>query len=64
MAEIKTGIQDDNYIEVLSGVKKGDMIVSGPYSVVARKLKSGNIVRKVKEEELFSDGKKKKTEDE
>ena len=63
MAEIKTGIQDDTYIEVLSGIKKGDEVVSGPYSVVARKLKKGDIVRKVKEDELFSDGKKKKDEE-
>ena len=61
-AEIKTGIQDDNYIEVISGIKKGDEVVSGPYSVVARKLKKGDVVRKVKEDELFSDGKKKKVE--
>jgi len=62
MAEIKTGIQDDNYIEVVAGIKKGDEVVSGPYSVVARKLKKGDVVRKVKEDELFSDGKKKKDE--
>jgi HlyD family secretion protein len=63
MAEIKTGVQDDTYIEVLDGIKVGDEVVSGPYSTVARKLKAGNVVRKVKEDELFSDGKKKKTED-
>ncbi|WP_353482613.1 efflux RND transporter periplasmic adaptor subunit [Haliscomenobacter sp.] len=63
MAEIKTGVQDDSYIEVLEGIKAGDVVVSGPYSTVARKLKAGNVVRKVKEDELFSDGKKKKTED-
>ena len=31
-------------------------------AVVARKLKKGDVVRKVKEDELFSDGKKKKDE--
>ena len=39
--EVKTGIQGNEYIEVLSGVQEGDMIVTGPYSAVSRKLKSG-----------------------
>jgi HlyD family secretion protein len=63
MVEVKTGIQDDTYIQVISGVKKGEKVVSGPYSTIARKLKSGDVVRVVKEDELFSDGKKKKNED-
>ena len=39
--EVKTGIQGNEYIEVLSGVQEGDMVVTGPYSAVSRKLKSG-----------------------
>ena len=41
MAEVKTGIQDDTYIEVLSGVKEGDEIVIGPYTAVSRKIGIG-----------------------
>lgn len=39
--EVKTGIQDNDYIEVLSGLQEGETVVTGPYSAISRKLKSG-----------------------
>ncbi len=39
---IKTGIQDDTNIEVLSGLKKGDVVIVGPYTTVAKDLNSGD----------------------
>ncbi|MEO6039212.1 MAG: HlyD family secretion protein, partial [Saprospiraceae bacterium] len=36
-----TGIQGNEYIEVLSGLLEGDVVVTGPYSAVSRKLKGG-----------------------
>lgn len=53
MVEVKTGIQDNNYIEVLSGLEIGQEIITGPYSAVARRLEEGSEVRVVTEEELF-----------
>ncbi|MBP7184300.1 MAG: efflux RND transporter periplasmic adaptor subunit, partial [Saprospiraceae bacterium] len=44
LAEVKTGIQDDSYIQILSGLNKGETVVIGPYNTVARKLKSGDKV--------------------
>ena len=41
---IKTGIQDDANIEVLSGLKKGDIVITGPYTTVAKELNSGDKV--------------------
>ena len=40
--EVKTGIQDNDYIEVLSGLQADETVVTGPYSAIARKLKSGS----------------------
>lgn len=40
--EVKTGIQDNNHIEVLSGLQEGEKVVTGPYSTIAKKLKSGS----------------------
>lgn len=40
--EVKTGIQDNDYIEIVSGLQEGETVVTGPYSAVARKLKSGS----------------------
>ncbi len=41
---IKTGIQDDTNIEVISGLKKGDQVITGPYTTVSKELNSGDIV--------------------
>lgn len=54
MVEVKTGIQDDSYIQILSGLKLGEQVVAGPYAAVSRKLKSGTRIQIVKKEELNS----------
>ncbi len=41
---IKTGIQDDTNIEVISGLKKGDVVITGPYTTVSKDLNSGDVV--------------------
>jgi HlyD family secretion protein len=41
---IKTGIQDDTNIEVVTGLKKGDVVITGPYSTVTKELNSGDKV--------------------
>jgi HlyD family secretion protein len=41
---IKTGIQDDTNIEVKSGLKKGDVVITGPYTTVSKELNSGDMV--------------------
>jgi len=41
---VKTGIQDDTNIEVISGIKKGDVIIVGPYNTVSKELNSGDKV--------------------
>jgi HlyD family secretion protein len=48
---IKTGIQDDANIEVLTGLKKGDVVITGPYSTVSKDLNSGDKVTTDKVEE-------------
>jgi len=51
--KVKTGIQDDKNIIILSGLAKGDEVVSGPYSIVSKTLKHGNKINKVSKEMLF-----------
>ncbi len=41
---IKTGIQDDKNIEVTSGLKKGEVVITGPYTTVAKELNGGDKV--------------------
>ncbi|WP_282784795.1 efflux RND transporter periplasmic adaptor subunit [Phaeodactylibacter xiamenensis] len=53
MQKVKTGVQDDTYIEVVEGLKEGEEVVTGPYAAVARKLKSGEEIQIVDEDELY-----------
>ncbi|OYX85495.1 MAG: efflux transporter periplasmic adaptor subunit [Flavobacteriales bacterium 32-34-25] len=41
---VKTGIQDDTNIEILSGLKNGDNVIVGPYTIVSKELNSGDKV--------------------
>jgi HlyD family secretion protein len=51
LREVKTGISDFENIEILSGLKEGETIISGPYITVSKKLKEGELVTKKKVEE-------------
>ncbi len=51
--KVRTDIQDMSHIEVLSGVKDGDQVVTGPYTVVSKMLKDGMKVKVVPKDELF-----------
>ena len=39
--KVSTGISDDTYMEIKSGVQPGDEVISGSYSAISRKLKDG-----------------------
>jgi HlyD family secretion protein len=39
--KVTTGISDDTYMEIKSGVQPGDEVISGSYSAISRKLKDG-----------------------
>ncbi|RLD81994.1 MAG: efflux RND transporter periplasmic adaptor subunit [Bacteroidetes bacterium] len=54
LKEVKTGIQDDNYIEIISGLKDSVEIVTAPYSVISKKLKKDMLIEKVDKDKLFS----------
>ena len=60
MQEVKTGIQDNNYIEITEGLSLEDEIIVSPYSAISRQLKNDMPVQVVTEEELFQGDKKNK----
>ncbi len=42
---VETGIADDRFFEIKSGLAEGDRIVTGPYSAVSRTLEDGELIR-------------------
>ncbi|MEP6749786.1 MAG: efflux RND transporter periplasmic adaptor subunit [Bacteroidota bacterium] len=50
---VKTDIQDINNIEITSGLKEGDMVITGPYGTISKILKDGDIVNVVDKDKLF-----------
>lgn len=50
---VKSGVQDINYIEIVSGLKEGVEIVIGPYEAISKTLKDGDKVKVVPKDKLF-----------
>ncbi len=61
MIKVETGIQDNEYIQIVSGLTADQEVIIGPYSTVSRKLKNGLAVEKKEKEE--EDKKKDKKKD-
>ncbi|MFT4156208.1 efflux RND transporter periplasmic adaptor subunit [Parafilimonas sp.] len=59
MSEVKTSIQDINNIEVTSGLKADEQIITGPYDVVSKTLKNGDKVKVVNKDQLVKSFEKK-----
>jgi HlyD family secretion protein len=51
--DVKTGIQDNNYIEIISGVNPGEKVISAPFSAISKKLSDSTLVEIVTKEDLF-----------
>jgi HlyD family secretion protein len=51
--DVKTGIQDNSFIEILSGVALNDKVISAPFSAISKKLSDSTLIEIVKKEELF-----------
>lgn len=56
LREVKTGISDFENIEIISGLKEGDEVISGPFLVVSKQLKDNDAV--VKKDPKKAGGKK------
>lgn len=55
MVAVKSGIQDNTYIQILDGLNDGDEVITGPYRAVSRTLENGEAVEKVDKENLFKE---------
>lgn len=57
MKKVKTGIQNNMFIEITEGITLEDEVITGPYRAVSKKLKDGEFVNKVDKKDLFADDK-------
>ena len=64
MIKVETGIQDNEYIQVLSGIAAGQEVITGPYSTVSRKLKNGLALERKEKQKDEKGENGKKSEDE
>ncbi|MEP7263685.1 MAG: efflux RND transporter periplasmic adaptor subunit [Bacteroidota bacterium] len=58
MIPVKTGVQDSKFIEIKSGVKSGESVISAPYNAISKTLKTGTVVKVVSKEQLQESDKK------
>jgi HlyD family secretion protein len=52
--EVETGIQDNNYIEIKSGLSLDDEVVIAPYLAISKKLKNEMKVEKSNKDKLYT----------
>jgi HlyD family secretion protein len=51
--DVKTGIQDNNYIEITSGIKEKDQVITAPFSAISKKLSDSTLVQIVTKDDLY-----------
>jgi len=54
LRKVTTGIQDDKHIQILSGLRSGEEVVTAPYSAVSRDLRNNRVIKVVDRDQLFS----------
>ena len=51
--DVVTGIQDNSFIEIISGIEPGDRVISAPFSAISKKLSDSTLIEIKNREELF-----------
>jgi HlyD family secretion protein len=53
--DVTTGIQDNNFIEILTGIAEAERVISAPFSAISKKLSDSTLVEIVKKEDLYNE---------
>jgi HlyD family secretion protein len=53
--DVKTGIQDNSYIEIMSGIEDSSRVISAPFSAISKKLSDSTLIEIVKKEDLYKE---------
>jgi len=54
---VTTGMQDDRYMQILTGLTGKEDVVVAPFNAISKTLRNGRLVQKVKQEDLFEEDK-------
>jgi HlyD family secretion protein len=54
MVEVKTGISDYDNIEILEGLSEGDVVISGPFFVVSKRIREGDLIEETNTSKTIS----------
>ncbi|HEY4785795.1 MAG TPA: efflux RND transporter periplasmic adaptor subunit, partial [Bacteroidales bacterium] len=55
---VKSGVQDRDYIEIKEGLSEEDVVITGPYNILTKRLKDGMQVAGLEKKDLFKGRKK------
>jgi len=58
MQEVKTGVQDNTYIEITKGIDEGQEVITGPYRAISKKLKNDDAVKVVDKKDIYAEEEK------
>jgi HlyD family secretion protein len=58
MQEVRTGVQDNTYIEIKSGLEEGQEVITGPYRAISKRLKNDDIIKVVDKKDLYAEEEK------
>lgn len=54
LTPVVTGIQDNTFIQIVSGLEAGQEVVSAPYNLISRVLKDGDLIERVDKNKLYA----------
>ncbi len=53
--DVKTGIQDNKYIEITSGLEESARVISAPFSAISKKLSDSTLIEIVEKDDLYKE---------
>ncbi|NTV83377.1 MAG: efflux RND transporter periplasmic adaptor subunit [Bacteroidales bacterium] len=55
MQEVKTGVQDNMYIEITEGLEEGQDVITAPYRAISKRLKNDDLIKVVDKKDLYTE---------
>ena len=53
--DVKTGIQDNSFIEIINGIEDSSRVISAPFSAISKKLSDSTLIEIVSREDLYEE---------